>query len=328
MQDRRKLSNYTPVSDETVSNASPLSSYKTFPSRYIKSHVLGEGGFGVVHAAIRVSDGVPVAIKEILKKSVTKWRSIEGVCVPLEYCLLRQVSHIDGVVKVLDACQSDDYFFIIMERIEPSEDLYEFLKKRGSLPEDMAQSFFRQVVEIINECYLAGVLHRDIKDENIIVDLKNLKLKIIDFGSGSYVKDSIFHEFYGTKIYSPPEWIRDKKYGGMPLTMWTLGVLLYVMVTGRLPFQKPEQILKARIVFPPGMDISSECQQLIRRLLRSSPEDRLSMQELLSHQWFLSDADTDTDGIDINFAEGTDSQLYTSGNMGYIHDTHNAATYR
>ena len=83
--------------------------------------------------------------------------------VPLEVCLLRQVSHVPGVVRLLDACDADDVFVLIMERAELSQDLFDFITEHGALAEPLAKSFFRQVVEAILHCHRAGVIHRDIK---------------------------------------------------------------------------------------------------------------------------------------------------------------------
>lgn len=82
---------------------------------------------------------------------------------PLEFCLLRQVSQCSGVVKLLDACDTGDTFVVVMERMESCKDLFDFITERGALPEAMAKNFFRQVVEAVVQCHRAGVVHRDIK---------------------------------------------------------------------------------------------------------------------------------------------------------------------
>ena len=88
---------------------------------------------------------------------------MNGVRVPLEVCLLRQLSHVAGVVRLLDACDADDVFILIMERAESSQDLFDFITERGALPEPLAKNFFRQVTEAVLHCQRAGVIHRDIK---------------------------------------------------------------------------------------------------------------------------------------------------------------------
>lgn len=112
-------------------------------------------------------------------------------------CLLEKVAHIQGAIKMLDWFQQDDSFIIVMERPDTVKDLFDFITERVSLEERLARLFFLQIVETIIACYRAGVLHRDIKDENILVDMRSLSLKLVDFGSGAYVQDMPFRDFTG-----------------------------------------------------------------------------------------------------------------------------------
>merc|ERR1711872_541287 len=253
-----------------------------FQSQYKIKGVLGRGGFGVVHSGIRKEDGQQVAIKEVSKDKVLAYANSENI--PLEIALMQQVAGVPGVIRLIDYFDMSNSYYIVMERFN-SKDLFDFISEQGCLRENLARHLFKQVLDIVAQCHSRGVLHRDIKDENLLIDLTTHQIKLIDFGSGTHLHDGVYTDFEGTRVYSPPEWIKYRRYRADGLTVWSLGILLYDMLCGDVPYETDQQILDAQLVWFPQLNLSQEAKSIISQCLNPNPEERISLAELTNHPW-------------------------------------------
>merc|ERR1711953_187226 len=259
-------------------------------SEYILKKILGKGGFGRVFSAVRICDGLEVAVKEVVKDIRYQNDNKSKTDIPTEVALMQQVEHIDGVIKILDYIDDTDCYYIVMEKIN-SKDLFDFITDQGPLPESFARGMFSDVVQTVIQCGNSGVLHRDIKDENILVDMKTYDIKLIDFGSGCQHNhheepDKVFTEFRGTRVYSPPEWILAGEYQADKLTVRSLGILLYDMLCGDIPFTTDHEICWSGLVWPSHLSLSLAARDLIGQCLTADHRRRISLDSILSHDFF------------------------------------------
>ena len=258
-------------------------SCKELHNLYAVKEEIGRGGFGVVYAARRKSDGVEVAIKEVSKDIDT----LTEDNVPLEVALMQRVNDVPGVIKLITYFDTSDTFYVVMERFN-SKDLFDFITDQGPLPEHMTRELFMQLVDTVIKCHEKGVVHRDIKDENILIDINTFKIKLIDFGSGALLQEGLYHKFMGTRVCSPPEWINCGVYTAEALTVWSLGILLYNMLCGDIPFESDQEISAGRLVWLKQLKLSSQVKELILGCLSVDPSKRMTLCEVLNHPWGIA----------------------------------------
>merc|ERR1711953_419695 len=255
---------------------------REFSKLYKLGGELGKGGFGVVYAAVRKADKLQVAVKEVYKAKIIK-KTSDGK-IPLEVALMQQVADVPGVIKILDWFESTESFFIVMEKFV-GKDLFDFISERGPLKEPAARDLFAQVLETVLLCHNRGVLHRDIKDENILIEPRSKQIRLIDFGSGTYLIDGLYNDFEGTRVYAPPEWLLTRRYSASSLTVWSLGILLHDLVVGDIPFEEDDQTLQGLPDWSNETALSPALKDLIQACLDTDPRSRLSLEQLSSHPW-------------------------------------------
>jgi len=251
---------------------------------YRIDHILGEGSFGKVYSGTQISDSRPLAFKII--PDFRGRRDPHCPKLALEVSFLMRLTHIPGVIQIVDARWVGTTLIIVMERLESYMDLHDFIDA-GHLTPELTRSFFSQLVETVIQCHATGVIHRDIKPENILVDLGTNTVKLIDFGCGSFYRK--YHtKQRGTPKYKPPEAFRSDKWSAESEEVWSLGVLLYRMSTREYPFTTKEELKNPDInskTFPELVPVM--CQDLIRCLLNDKWEERPKLEEIPTHPYLL-----------------------------------------
>ncbi|KAG1937649.1 serine/threonine-protein kinase pim-3-like [Pimephales promelas] len=187
-------------------DGSPSTSFKRPAKRprkeaYEKGPLLGQGGFGSVYAGIRLSDGLPVAIKYVSKDRTRRRLKVEGQgLLPLEVALMTRVSSAPACPNVLQLVEWFDHrshYSLILERPVPCQDLQSFCEENGCVDESLAKKVLVQLITALKHCESRGVLHRDVKPENLLISTASHDIKLLDFGCGDLLKDSAYTYFAG-----------------------------------------------------------------------------------------------------------------------------------
>ncbi|XP_052386606.1 serine/threonine-protein kinase pim-1-like [Carassius gibelio] len=251
---------------------------------------MGEGGFGSVFEGTRYKDGLSVAVKLAAKTENMPYISLPDhpSPVPLEVALTimaNQGPSCSQIIELLDWQDHPDQYIMVLERPSPCVDMHIFWEYNGHLfSEELARHFMWQAIDAAVVCCSRGVFHRDIKMPNLLVNTETLEVKLIDFGCGDLLKSSSYKTYSGTAMYCPPEYFEKGEYHGKEATVWSLGVLLFAMITSLFPDSSDISLMDADVWFQPGF--SDECCRFIRGCLKSNPEQRLLLEEMLFHDWF------------------------------------------
>lgn len=204
---------------------------------------------------------------------------------PLEIHVLKYLQSYrhKNVVDMLDYFEDETNYYIEMAPHGiPGMDLFDYIELRTDMDEDECRSIFYQVASAIHHLHSVGVVHRDIKDENIILDGDG-NIKLIDFGSATYIKNGPFSVFVGTIDYAAPEVLRGQLYSGKEQDVWAAGILLYTIIFKENPFYDGTEIMNAELRIPHV--VSEESVALIKKMLNRNISDRPTMEEVMSDPW-------------------------------------------
>lgn len=265
---------------------------KTKISQYHIIKLIGQGAFGKVMLGIHILTEKEVAIKFIDKSLMQNEYSRKKIF--REVFILKKMRS-NYVVKILEVFEIEENFLIVMEYM-PGGDLLNYLKSNGKMTEAQGKKIFYQIILGAITIHKADVLHRDFKLDNILLSKCLTKIKICDFGVSKFItKGEIVIDQCGTPAYLAPEIVLDKGYEGFWSDIWSLGVLLFCMICGRVPFKANnlgdlhKAILIGKYEIPDF--ISEEAKDLIKKMLQIIPHKRIQLESILDHPWLSDDTD-------------------------------------
>nr|GMC73552.1 CBL-interacting serine/threonine-protein kinase 5-like [Ipomoea batatas] len=257
--------------------------------KYEMGRLLGQGTFAKVYYGRNLETSESVAIKVIHKDHVKQEGMMEQI--KREISVMRLAKH-PNVVELKEVMATKQKIFFVMECVRGGE-LFAKVAK-GKLEEDAARKYFQQLISAVDFCHSRGISHRDLKPENLLLD-ENGNLKVSDFGLSALPEqqrhDGLLHTRCGSPAYVAPEVLRKKGYDGAKADIWSCGVILYVLLSGFLPFRDRNvvymytKVFKAEYDFPPW--ISPEAKRLISRILVVDPEKRITIPAIKRVPWFL-----------------------------------------
>uniref|UniRef100_A0A8C9VH38 non-specific serine/threonine protein kinase n=1 Tax=Scleropages formosus TaxID=113540 RepID=A0A8C9VH38_SCLFO len=231
---------------------------------------IGKGNFAKVKLARHILTGREVAIKIIDKTQ-------------LNPTSLQKVS-----LQLFEVIETEKTLYLIMEYASGGE-VFDYLVSHGRMKEKEARAKFRQIVSAVHYCHQKNIVHRDLKAENLLLDADS-NIKIADFGfSNEFTLGSKLDTFCGSPPYAAPELFQGKKYDGPEVDIWSLGVILYTLVSGSLPFdgqnlkELRERVLRGKYRVPFYM--STDCEGILRRFLVLNPSKRCTLEQIMKDKW-------------------------------------------
>ncbi|KAJ7233858.1 hypothetical protein B0H12DRAFT_1191879 [Mycena haematopus] len=288
---------------------------------YTLGKVIGEGAYGKVRMGVHRLTSVRVAIKQIPKAmSASLTREIHH----------HRTLHHPHVTQMYEVIATENSIWIVAELCSGGE-LFDYLVEKGRIAEDEAKIIFGQLCLAVGYLHDKGIVHRDLKLENVLLD-ERCRVKLGDFGfTREFEKGALMETFCGTTGYASPEMLQGRKYLGPEVDIWSLGIILYCLLTGTLPFDDDdEDVMRQKIIIGEFEDpewLSVESRDLLKNILQQDPTKRLPISQILMHAWFttptpLVRADT-ADTVDSShFSSTTDaSDTNSESNRLFANDT-------
>ncbi|XP_061563359.1 MAP/microtubule affinity-regulating kinase 3-like isoform X2 [Cololabis saira] len=251
---------------------------------------IGKGNFAKVKLARHVRTGREVAIK-IIDKTQLNPTSLQKLF--REVRIMKILSH-PNIVKLFEVIETEKTLYLVMEYASGGE-VFDYLVAHGRMKEKEARAKFRQIISAVQYCHQKRIVHRDLKAENLLLDA-DMNIKIADFGfSNEFTVGGKLDTFCGSPPYAAPELFQGKKYDGPEVDVWSLGVILYTLVSGSLPFdgqnlkELRERVLRGKYRIPFYM--STDCENLLKRFLVLNPVKRGTLEQIMRDRWIGGGSD-------------------------------------
>ncbi|XP_057323540.1 serine/threonine-protein kinase MARK2-like isoform X4 [Microplitis mediator] len=245
--------------------------------KYKLLKTIGKGNFAKVKLAKHIPTGKEVAIK-IIDKTQLNPGSLQKLF--REVRIMKMLDH-PNIVKLFQVIETEKTLYLVMEYASGGE-VFDYLVLHGRMKEKEARAKFRQIVSAVQYCHQKKIIHRDLKAENLLLD-SEMNIKIADFGfSNEFTPGNKLDTFCGSPPYAAPELFQGKKYDGPEVDVWSLGVILYTLVSGSLPFdgstlrELRERVLRGKYRIPFYM--STDCENLLKKFLVLNPTKRASLE--------------------------------------------------
>ncbi|XP_072126079.1 MAP/microtubule affinity-regulating kinase 3a isoform X4 [Mobula birostris] len=253
---------------------------------------IGKGNFAKVKLARHILTGREVAIK-IIDKTQLNPTSLQKLF--REVRIMKCLNH-PNIVKLFEVIETEKTLYLVMEYASGGE-VFDYLVAHGRMKEKEARAKFRQIVSAVQYCHQKQIVHRDLKAENLLLDA-DMNIKIADFGfSNEFIIGNKLDTFCGSPPYAAPELFQGKKYDGPEVDVWSLGVILYTLVSGSLPFdgqnlkELRERVLRGKYRIPFYM--STDCENLLKRFLVLNPSKRGTLEQIMKDRWINAGHDDD-----------------------------------
>lgn len=260
---------------------------------YELKNTLGKGNFSTVKLAQHKITNHSVAIKIVKFSDLSEDNLMK---INREIDILKKLGRHNHIVRLYQVIKTKRYIFLVTEHCADGE-LYEYLVKKGKLSEPQSCNYFLQILSAVEYLHEHNIVHRDLKAENLLLTNDYQIVKIADFGFANYFKqDNLLSTWCGSPPYAAPELFKGLHYVGPRVDIWSMGVILYVLVCGSLPFDGNNLVhLKGRVLtgkFRIPFFMSTECEGLIRGMLRLDPEKRFGLRQIKVHSWIQKYGDS------------------------------------